>query len=326
MGEAQKGALVEAAPVGVGLVHPDGVLAAANPEFGRLLGVSIETAVNSPLDVVASSGDPAWRDIVSAARETPDARRWTLSLGGQAGSRSVEVVAWGPKDRRAQPIVTILVSELGAVGASSTSIREHERARIAREIHDGLAQELWLAKLAASKLARDRGLGAAGRALCADLLRSIDAAMSEAQTAVMARMSVHEPTISMADLIERQVDEFSDRFGIRADCEIEDVDNVSPPMAVEILRIVQEALNNARKHANARRVVVRLKPQGSWINVSVADDGEGFDPTVQSTGFGRRSMQERAESLGARLTIVSAPGSGTNVKLRVPVDPAGTAS
>jgi signal transduction histidine kinase len=326
MGEAQKGAVVEAAPVGVGLVHPDGVLAAANPEFGRLLGVSVETAVNSPLDVVASPGDPAWRDIVSAARDTPDARRWTVSLGGPAGSRSVEVVAWGPKDRRAEPIVTILVSELGAVGATSSSIREHERARIAREIHDGLAQELWLAKLAASKLARQRGLGAAGRALCADLLKSIDAALSEAQTAVMAKMSVHEPTISMAELIERQVDEFSDRFGIRAECELEDVANVSPPMAVEIVRIVQEALNNIRKHANARRVVVRLEPQASWIDLSVADDGEGFDPTAPSAGLGRRSMQERAAALGARLTIVSAPGYGTNVMLRVPVDQAETAS
>jgi signal transduction histidine kinase len=135
----------------------------------------------------------------------------------------------------------------------------------------------------------------------------------------MATSSFHEATTTLAALILKQVEEFSDRFGIRTDCELEEVDKVPPRMSVEILRIVQEALNNARKHASARRVVVRMELRGGGVVVSVADDGMGFDPAVASPGYGRQSMQERAESLNGELTITSAPGLGTTVRLQVPV-------
>jgi two-component system sensor histidine kinase UhpB len=85
------------------------------------------------------------------------------------------------------------------------------------------------------------------------------------------------------------------------------------------MRVVGEALNNVRKHAAARRVLVRMEQRANSIALSVRDDGVGFDPGQTSDGFGRQSMHERAQSIGARLSIASTPGRGTTVRLRVPL-------
>jgi signal transduction histidine kinase len=193
-----------------------------------------------------------------------------------------------------------------------------ERARLAREIHDGLVQDLWFAKLTASKLARHPSLDSDARALAEDLLRSIDSGLAEARTAVVALQARFEHAITLAELVERQVEEFSDRFGIRVECHVGDVPPVPPRVSLEMLRVLQEALNNVRKHANARRVAVTVEEQRGAIKLSVRDDGAGFDPATASSGFGRQSMYERAQSIGARLAISSAAGRGTTITLRVP--------
>lgn len=197
-------------------------------------------------------------------------------------------------------------------------LRVTERARLAREIHDGLAQDLWLAKLTASKLARHPALDAEARALCDELLRSIDAGLAEARSAVLAMRASNEPTITLAELVERHVDEFSDRFGIRVDRHVEVGEPIPPRVSVEMLRILQEAMNNVRKHASARRIIVRVEHRRTSLLLSVRDNGVGFDQTVVASGYGRQSMHERAQSIGARLMIASIPGRGTTVTLRVP--------
>ena len=89
-------------------------------------------------------------------------------------------------------------------------------------------------------------------------------------------------------------------------------------VSIEILRILQEALNNVRKHATARRIIVRLHYRRGSVVLSVRDDGLGFDPAIVQSGFGRQSMHERALSIGAKLKFASSPGRGTTVTLRVP--------
>jgi signal transduction histidine kinase len=91
-----------------------------------------------------------------------------------------------------------------------------------------------------------------------------------------------------------------------------------PVRAAEVLRIVQEALHNALRHAEARRVVVRVREQREELIVEVTDDGIGFapqDPALRSQRLGLTSMEERAHELGAQIEIRSAPGSGTTVRL-----------
>jgi signal transduction histidine kinase len=99
--------------------------------------------------------------------------------------------------------------------------------------------------------------------------------------------------------------------------------SVEPAAAGEILRIVEEALHNAVRHAEARTVTVHLHGAGDILSVEVTDDGIGFDPTdpeLRSHHLGLTSMEERARELGGTLTLDARPGTGTVVSLEVPID------
>jgi signal transduction histidine kinase len=100
--------------------------------------------------------------------------------------------------------------------------------------------------------------------------------------------------------------------------DLEDDLDVEPARAREILRIAQEALANALRHANAEHVSVRLGAQDGRLVLEVHDDGVGFDPdaaAVRSRRLGLTSMEERTQRLGGRLTLRSEPGAGTTVRL-----------
>jgi signal transduction histidine kinase len=128
---------------------------------------------------------------------------------------------------------------------------------------------------------------------------------------------------SLTQVLERYVDDFADRFGLKAEF-------VAPATAVprlparteaELLRIVQEALNNVRKHADATVVWVTAQAEGDRLHIDVVDNGRGFDGAAVGSGsFGLQSMRERAELIGATFTVTSAPQDGTRVEVVVPFD------
>ena len=89
--------------------------------------------------------------------------------------------------------------------------------------------------------------------------------------------------------------------------------------SVELLRVLQEALANIRRHSAARNVEVGLRTDDEAILIEVADDGQGFDPGSARTGIGLSAMRERVEGLGGKIEISSRPGEGTEVRVRVPV-------
>jgi signal transduction histidine kinase len=193
-----------------------------------------------------------------------------------------------------------------------------ERARLAREIHDGLAQDLWYAKLKQARLANMGPMPAEARALAEEVATAIDSSLAEARQAVMAL----RPTESgpFAEVLTRYVEDFGDRFGIRVDCAIDSEVEVGSPRALaELLRIVQEALNNVRRHADATLVRVEASHEDGALRIRVADNGRGFDASmVGRSGYGLRSMAERAEMVGGRLTIDTRLQDGTRVEIVLP--------
>ena len=202
--------------------------------------------------------------------------------------------------------------------AQLASVALEERARMAREIHDGLAQDLWYAKLKQSRLAQLVPAGSEATTLSDEVGDAIDAALSEARQAVVAMRPGGEPG-NLPEMIERQVDDFADRFAIRAETTVSGpVPDLEPRRQAEVLRIVQEALTNVRKHADATVVRVTVETDGD-LRVTIADNGRGFRPDVPTGGFGLESMRQRAELIGADLSVVSAPQDGTRVELRLPV-------
>jgi signal transduction histidine kinase len=91
-------------------------------------------------------------------------------------------------------------------------------------------------------------------------------------------------------------------------------------VGVELLRVLQEALTNARRHSGARSVEVRLRTEDGAVLAAVIDDGRGFDPASPRAGVGLSTMRERVEALGGEIEVKSQLGEGTKVALRVPLE------
>ena len=195
-----------------------------------------------------------------------------------------------------------------------------ERARLAREIHDGMSQELWFAKLKQARLA-GLELSEEARGLATEVADALESALAEARQAILALRPAEGA--SFAEVLQRFVADFSDRFGIQAECTCDPAaDALAPRVQAELLRIAQEALTNARKHADPTLVRVAVGRQDGAIRLTVTDNGRGFDAGASGgSGYGLRSMHERAELIGARLAIDSGIQDGTRVTVDLPLNP-----
>jgi signal transduction histidine kinase len=205
--------------------------------------------------------------------------------------------------------------------AELTGVALQERARLAREIHDGLAQDLWYAKLKQGRLSSllaDAG-GGEPQLLAGEVATAIDSALVETRQAVMALRPQLEGG-PLGEVLARYVEDFSDRFGVRTEFRAtEPIPPLAPRAQAEVLRIVQEALNNARKHADATLVRVDASATNGVMRFEVADNGRGFDPgMVPDDRYGLASMRERAALIGGALEIISEPQNGTRIVVTVP--------
>jgi signal transduction histidine kinase len=180
-----------------------------------------------------------------------------------------------------------------------------ERRRIARELHDGLAHEL---AFIASKTRGADGDAADVRAIAG----AADRALDEARRAITV-LSVRQPQ-SLPAALSETVEDLGSRLGVAWDLELADDVEVPGEVTETLLRIVREAITNAANHGASEHVHVRLE-RAEELRLVIEDDGCGFDPDLERAagGFGLQSMQERAASVGAVLSVDSAPRQGTRV-------------
>ena len=185
-----------------------------------------------------------------------------------------------------------------------------ERARVAREIHDGLAQYLFAISTHASMLES----GAPLATTLPKLKEAAAAAQQEAHFAVLALSSASGSAPFDAAL--RRYVEFLTADGVlEVDLEIDQELLLAPDEQIEIFRIVQEGLANVRKHAQARRAEVWIGEHAGRRIVRVTDDGVGFDGEDVAAGQGLKNMRRRAETIEGRFTLRSRPGLGTAVEI-----------
>lgn len=185
-----------------------------------------------------------------------------------------------------------------------------ERGRIARELHDGLAQELAYVVTQCSRLASDPRVGT--------IAEAAQSALAESRRAMVAlRQPVEAP---LAEELEQVARHAADRAGLRLELRLADGVEVPRSARAELARIVREAIVNTARHARATGVRVELfSERGTTLRIS--DDGVGFDPDRAVGGFGGHGitgMRERAQLLGGELRIVSAPLRGTRVEVHLP--------
>ncbi len=203
-----------------------------------------------------------------------------------------------------------------------------ERQRLAREIHDTLAQGF--TSIVMQLEAADQSLPSAPALInvrqhiekARDIARE---SLSEARRFVWALRSESHETESVVKAIERVAKRWTEENGITTQVEISGEEIPLPPAyGVTLLRSSQEALENVRKHAQARQVNLTLSFMNDQVILDVQDDGQGFDPQHpriegQNHGYGLVGMRERVEQLGGSLVIESAPGEGTTLVIDLPM-------
>jgi signal transduction histidine kinase len=196
-----------------------------------------------------------------------------------------------------------------------------ERERMAREIHDTLAQGftsiVMLAQAAAAGLAKHPERAAERLTTIEDVARQN---LAEARALVAAFSPIDLDGSTLPDAVRRLTERFGAETGLVVDLDVaEGVTRLSRDQEVVLLRAVQEALTNVRRHAEAQRVVVRLLADDERARVEVGDDGVGFAPTDAAAGFGLAGMRGRVSEVGGELDVASTPGGGTRVTVTVPI-------
>jgi signal transduction histidine kinase len=186
-----------------------------------------------------------------------------------------------------------------------------ERARVAREIHDGLAQYLFAVSTHAQMLEAGTPVEEVGP----QLKEAAALAQQEARFAILA-LSSASGTAPFDSALSRYVEFLTADGELAVDLEIDPGIRLAPDEQIEIFRIVQEGLGNIRRHANATRaeVVIGKRPSGERF-VAIEDDGEGFPPGAKTTGQGLRNMRDRASSIDGGFSVRSRPGLGTALEV-----------
>jgi signal transduction histidine kinase len=214
--------------------------------------------------------------------------------------------------------------------------QEEERRKLSRELHDHVGQMLTALRMELGRVDRI----SAGHSAPFDAAQGkpFDAAQSRLATAVAeCRQLVDEMVRIVRDLalglrpsmlddiglqpaLEWQARDFSRRYGVPVDLEVEgDLDTLTDQHRTCVYRVVQEALTNTIRHARARRVVITVRAGAERLVLSVNDDGVGVDPSVRRNGFGLRGIEERVRELNGTVEMQSAAGRGSTLTIELPL-------
>jgi signal transduction histidine kinase len=215
---------------------------------------------------------------------------------------------------RALLYVVLLVGAAREIGEywrrlAQTAVLE-ERRRIARDLHDGVAQELLFIGRRATRLA------AAGDETAREIQASAERALGDSRRAIAALTRPLDQPLD--EVLTEAVSEVASRYHVELDLEFEPGVNVPSDAREALVRIACEAVSNAARHGHAKVVRLWLARNGG-VHFGVADDGAGFDPEAPSSSrFGIAIMRERAQAAGGSFSLQSAPGRGTELEVVFP--------
>ncbi len=218
--------------------------------------------------------------------------------------------------------------ELSAFAAAAHTIREGEKTRIARELHDELAQSLTALKMDAIWV-RDQ-LPEGAQTLAAklgDMLAMLDTTVAATRRIASDLRPLLLDDLGLAPAIEWLAQNFSQRSGVACTLSVDDEVELHEPYATAVFRIVQESLANVAKHAEASHVEVKIERTVEAVILHVADNGRGFSLAAprNPNSLGLLGLRERAQLLKGVVTIDSQPGQGTRVDVRIPIREVGAA-
>jgi signal transduction histidine kinase len=315
---------------GMLVLDPKGRVTSLNPAAERILGTSLKRVQGKPIREVL----PKLPELNSLL---PDgALTLPIEMNGQPGVNKCcyELTFYPLNDFRGLPIGhLLLLHDVTEQRRSQAQILEQQRAlaalqereRLGRELHDELSQDLALINLQAQ--------------LVSDLLEAGQEEQAQKQLQILAK-AARETQVDVRGEISRLshsavqekgflgalrdlIDTFQQTNGVEMELVAPQTVSLTPVVEVQLLRIVQEALTNIRKHAKAKQIWVTLTREPDCLKLTIEDDGIGFDPhsllsSCQTFGLG--IMSNRAEEVNGQVDVTSAPGKGTKVTVFVPED------
>jgi PAS domain S-box-containing protein len=335
--------IFQTAGIGMALVERDGRGVKFNPALQRMLGYTEEELLGRTFTEFTHPDDRAlnWslhRELAAGQRDKYELEKryfckdgrviWghlTVSLVRDAASApqyAVSMVEDITHRKRAENEARHAFERLRALAAHQESIREEERKRVARDIHDQLGQALTAIRIDSSALLRELPPASGPQAkkaesimnLATETIQSVRRITSELRPGVL-------DDLGLTAAIEWAAEEFQSRTGTECKLELPDED-VSPgsECATALFRIFQETLTNVARHAGATQVKVLLARSNGDLILEVSDNGRGITEESHSRGqsLGILGMRERAELLGGRLVIRGSAGAGTTVAVRIP--------
>jgi signal transduction histidine kinase len=201
------------------------------------------------------------------------------------------------------------------------SARLDERSRISRELHDSISQDLFSLSLLAAGLDKALPADSPVRAEVEALAKTVQSTNLEMRALLLELRPTTLDEKGLVPALQDLAATYSARLGVKVDADLEVV-SMAPAAEVAALRIAQEGLANAIKHARATTIRLGLHRAGDFAEISVSDDGQGFgsNGNGSSQGLGLRLMRERVDELGGTLNIESLSGEGTTISAKLPLD------
>jgi PAS domain S-box-containing protein len=331
--------LVDANIIGIFVWRKDGAILDANDAFLDMVGYEREDLVSGRIrwwDLTP----PEWRastELAIAAvnregRVQPDEKEYLRKDGSRvpimigrvafdtSAKEGVAFVVDLTERKEAEQRLRESYEMLRELTSRRETAREEERKHIAREMHDELGQYLTALRMRASTLRMQVGNG---DPKLFDEMRGLVALVDQTMQVVRSVItSLRPPALDsgIVAALEWLADEFN-RNG-RTVCRLsvgEENMVMSEDRAIVLFRLVQEALTNVARHAAANEVAITLERTQEACTLEIRDDGQGFDAqAIRRTSFGLAGMEERVRMLGGRIDVISTPGNGTTIKVRLP--------
>jgi PAS domain S-box-containing protein len=316
------GGILDNAPLPIYGVSEEGQIRLANRFFADFVGMPQEKVIGSLLeDVFTADEARQFRENNRRVIETETPlieEEWAEAPDGRHHFQTIKFPLRDP-NRRTVAIggISLDVTERRRAEEALSEARRAERRRIARDLHDivlqdlsGTLQSLRLTHLQAKKsgISLDFGeeLGALGRA-SSGLRSAIYDLRREKERPFL------ESVESLVELNRQATDESEIRLVVEEGFPV----GLPAKESVDLLRVLQEALTNARRHSGASSIEVRLRTENQDVLAQIVDDGRGFDPLSVRTGVGLSAMRERIEGLGGKIEVRSRPGEGSKVTVRI---------
>jgi PAS domain S-box-containing protein len=332
--------LFEAAPDAIVLADGEGRILRVNQQAELMFGYSRGELHGKPIEALLP---PRFRERHVARRSTYLAEPRLRSMGAglelyglrKDGSEFPVDIVLSPLQTGGQLFVVSVIrditerkemeAELAEVQRRLTDSREAERLHLAQELHDGPIQDLYAISYRLAELAPVLSDGdgqeqmAAVQATLQQVLRTLRAISVELRPPTLAPFGLEKAIRSHVEEFQKAHPELTIQLDLMPDGQA-----LPEPVRLTLFRIYQQALNNVARHAEASLVTIRLKLDTQQVTLEIQDNGHGFRvpsrriTLVRQGHLGLAGIAERAESIGGRLDIVSAPGEGTLVRVAVP--------